>query len=926
MSSLALDDFPAFFAAVNGGAPPYTWQVELVRRIAQDGWPSQIIAPTGAGKSAVLEAHLFSLALAVTEGRRLPRRLALCVSRRAIVDAQATRARALQELLRSQSEPIVRHVAEALSELGGEAFGVSLMRGGEIVDTSWLDDPVGCHVLCTTPDMLGSRLLFQGYGSTPASRARAAGLLAYDTVVVIDEAHLNRQLARTLRRIRELAGHSPISDAVPPLSVVETTATPSNRQADALVVEHAGADLELSSRFTAAKTLTLHRLPSWPASGTAAARQRHFRGIAELTVDMRAAASGTIGLFLNSVADAVAAAAVLRAEGLSVSTLVGPMRPTDRKRLEVENPGLLSVEGCEHVDVLVATQTIEVGVDLDLRGLITDLAPGSSLVQRLGRVNRRGRYEKAPVVVLCPEPDAKLTPAGPYTAKDLEASLSWLEGLGDGADLSPAQLLHSPAPVPSLSRLLLSRLEPVEAELLANTSEELFATPDLSLWLSDELDREEAEVGIVGRHLPMDPIVSEELVTCLPPAPHELYPSTLARAALLLRSLDDKPVHLVRSGITSTVEAGELARALQPGDTIVLAADTHAASDGVIVVGDFGAGVIGDVLADPLGWSSGQPPRLIVHSEMLLDGPAEPSADGGTDQLLEALGAALDVTGTADPAELMIESSEPRQVLMEVLGNAPAAERYWAEITTPAENDVPGTTWSPVLTVSRARTLSGAPAWASIVWISVQSIDAEQRQTVSNRPVLLKIHQIDVGTRAAQFGAFLGLPQRLIEALREAGFHHDDGKRARGFQEILHGRALSQEVLDRGAIDLLAKSSRAPAMTARARAVPSLPIGWRHEQLSVVLAWKEVIVVEHDLAMRLIGTSHGRGRAVFPHGANELLGTEFAQYQDTATELFDSGRWDALIESTHQKWGVWGCAYLEAVLRAADTSISKEGR
>jgi CRISPR-associated endonuclease/helicase Cas3 len=42
--------------------------------------------------------------------------------------------------------------------------------------------------------------------------------------------------------------------------------------------------------------------------------------------------------------------------------------------------------------------------------------------------------------------------------------------------------------------------------------------------------------------------------------------------------------------------------------------------------------------------------------------------------------------------------------------------------------------------------------------------------------------------------------------------------------------------------------------------------------------------------------------------------------------LFDRGGWYELIEATHLRYGAWGCAYLEAVLRAADCQVSGEGK
>jgi CRISPR-associated endonuclease/helicase Cas3 len=84
------DRFGAFFAAANDGLAPYPWQVELVERIAAAGtWP-HIAAPTGAGKSAVVDVHVFLVAehAAGALAVRPPRRLALVAPRRVLVDDQ----------------------------------------------------------------------------------------------------------------------------------------------------------------------------------------------------------------------------------------------------------------------------------------------------------------------------------------------------------------------------------------------------------------------------------------------------------------------------------------------------------------------------------------------------------------------------------------------------------------------------------------------------------------------------------------------------------------------------------------------------------------------------------------------------------------------------------------------------------------------
>lgn len=123
----------------------------------------------------------------------------------------------------------------------------------------------------------------------------------------------------------------------------------------------------------------------------------------------------------------------------------------------------------------------------------------------------------------------------------------------------------------------------------------------------------------------------------------------------------------------------------------------------------------------------------------------------------------------------------------------------------------------------------------------------------------------------------------------------------------------------------LAKSAKRIGSSRKRPLVTGLPAGWRHEQLSVALAWE---FLPHDLrplASRLIGTSHGHGRMAFPLGSSDLIHSDQAHVQALARELFDLGGWDELVDQTDRQWGVWGAAYLEAVLRAADAQVSKEG-
>ena len=131
----------------------------------------------------------------------------------------------------------------------------------------------------------------------------------------------------------------------------------------------------------------------------------------------------------------------------------------------------------------------------------------------------------------------------------------------------------------------------------------------------------------------------------------------------------------------------------------------------------------------------------------------------------------------------------------------------------------------------------------------------------------------------------------------------------------------------------LAKSEvRTRQETKISRQRSGLPQGWRHEQMSVVLVTAEKVQGKlscSDLALRIIGCSHGNGRNSFKHTDRILLqnaqGSDSDILRQKAHDLFFIGRWEELIEETDMKFGPYVTAYLEALERAADVQISAEG-
>ena len=921
--TLSPDDFTEFFAAVHKGDGPFQWQERLLGQVLTGRWPDRIDAPTGAGKTAVIDVHVFAVALMATETTtvRVPRRLALVVDRRALVDDQHEHARALADLLATATgDGVVARVAHALRGLRAGAgrdwkekeldpLVVGSLRGGLPASRAWRDDPVACAVINATPDMWGSRVLLRGYGATRHARPREAGLLARDSVVVVDEAHLARQLLRTARRVTELQGCAEEKLAVPALQVVETTATPSTAGGITVGVEEAdfAVDTELARRLCTAKPVRTLPLPAWPLPDKGPAHKAGLRELVDATKRLHAEFGATVGCLVNTVGVAVEVAKELKDAGLEVELLCGRLRPHDIAELRHRRGGLLTLKGNPAVDVLVATQTLEVGVDLDLHAMVTELAPGTALAQRAGRVNRLGLRPTA-VEVIVPADPGTLTgvKTGPYDADDLQEAFSWLgERANDGLGLAPWAFRDAAPLPPSVRRVPgarvhaadtwpFLRLELWDTWQLARTSDELAAEPDLELWLSDDLEPDR-DIGLLVRAgLDTDVTAAVEMLRILPPRRHEVFPTPLALARRVLKEriqTSDVPRVMLRVRARE-VDVLEDPDDLRPGDQIVVDCTCRVFRAGV--VDETGTEEASDVLE-----------RVVNPREgdwaLVLDGVRK-DADGA---------AAVAATAALNEPTPRTRRDGLAAVVEELAQGAVGRRQEWLQKV--------------------AELLRGRIADADVVLQESIGPDGEHRVLVADQrrarrddevrqtwtpaahPVTLDQHQGAVAERAAVVGDRLHLGAELVEVLRLAGLHHDDGKEDRRFQASLKAD------LDTA---VLAKSwGLSPAQCRVERARSGLPSGWRHEQLSAALCWAALDAeAERDLVTRLVGTSHGRGRAGYPH-----TGTELRAGSGAAAELFNEGLWDEIVELTDRRFGVWGTAYLEALLRAADGQISGEG-
>ena len=923
LPSITRDEFGVFFAALNEGHDPFSWQEEVLDHICEHGvWPERINAPTGSGKSSVVDIHLFANALAAVGGApRVPRRLCVTVGRRALVDSQATRADKilgdLKDALADESDEsdILCRVAEALQsfqtrndEEGRAPFEVGHIRGELSNRALPVTDISACAIIAATPDMYGSRALFRGYGSTKAARPRETALLTMDTVMVLDEAHMNRQLLHTTQRIAQLQKRE-ADLGIPTLQVVETTATPSTEDSESTTL---GVDIEaldspndeeLHKRVYSHKELVLRPIDKWDGKpGNRAVVDAAVGAIKEFLARREASEGSktayTIGCIVNHVRTAISIKEAL-AKDLAedeVQLLVGRKRPYDLENLQEDHPNLFSTRGDESVKVVVATQTLEVGIDVDFADLVTELAPASSLAQRFGRVNRLGHRTDSKVVVIEPASgDLVKKDAPPYKAVDLSNAYAWLEALNDteNPSVNPAAMVKSPPVQSSPERLLYQRPEWPDLLEFSRTDENPYDEPDLDLWLHDSLDAETAMGGVIVRdNLPSNTSAAMEILktSYFAPSDRETFPANLKILQEILDYQDEHGVKprkfLYRQGEISLWQDAdhgeESSQSLAPGDVLILDTGSVPFTNQRIAVTQRELPSTKDKLeAVPFPKDI----KLYVYEKCA----------NREEHFRKYLGLSPE-----EVAELIDSQSSDGQTVIA------------SELSTEAEDGQEVIAWYAEVTKATEKK-------------SVEDSDIAQ-ELAPTAPVLLDDHQNDVAERTRQLAENLGLAPEFSEALELAAKYHDEGKRDLRFQQML-GADLQA--------DALAKSGhRSVAEAYRARSRSALPRGWRHEQLSalMVAAAPEKVGEHRDLVLRIIGCSHGHGRFSFAHDAGFLLkegylpeGTDYEALKEQATRLFNVGYWDNLMEQTSRTYGPYVTAYLEAVERAADAQISREG-
>jgi CRISPR-associated endonuclease/helicase Cas3 len=377
------------------GFEPMKWQTRLYNEYFVKGRiPASLDIPTGLGKTSVMSIWY----LAQKSGAALPRRLVYVVDRRAVVD-QAT------------------GEAVKIKESSGDGdLRISTLRGQYVDNRKWLEDPGKPAIIVGTVDMIGSRILFSGYGVSRKMRPYHAGLLGADALVVLDESHLVPPFERLLEAVEiGTEKFGPISDErcrlVPPFKLLSLSATGLQRNGECFQLDETKGDLDdaiVKERLGAKKCLTIESTNgkkleevladhAWTLSGKGRQATRILvycnsrevaekvkQGIDEKAKQARVTVETELFVGARRVKERVDAAEKLAKLGFLASSEVGPDKSA----------------------FLVATSAGEVGVDLDADHMVCDLVEWERMVQRFGRVNRKGGQDRqAKIHVVAIEPN-----------------------------------------------------------------------------------------------------------------------------------------------------------------------------------------------------------------------------------------------------------------------------------------------------------------------------------------------------------------------------------------------------------------------------------------------------------------------------------------------------------------------------------------
>lgn len=890
-------DFVKAFKTLTATQGPFPWQVELYEKWFSQGIiPISCNLPTGLGKTAVIAIWLIAL---INHPEKMPRRLVYVVNRRTVVDQTTDEVEKLRENLPKLKDlpDHVRHLA------------ISTLRGQFADNREWSVDPSRPAVICGTVDMIGSRLLFSGYGIGFKSKPLHAGFLGQDVLLVHDEAHLEpafQTLLVAIEKEQELeVKRSGQKLPWPKLRVMELTATSRGNEKDGKeghVFRLTDSEKDIPEVIPSPTTEPIHHV--WGRQKAKKALECHEiedeNQLAEKIVGLAKGREGAVLVFVRKVEDIEKVAKKLRKN--STEQLTGTLRGLERdglvnkpifQRFLPESNRNKDVTPAPGTVYLVCTSAGEVGVNISADHLVCDLSTFESMTQRFGRVNRFGERDDTQIDVVYPKEfgkkdkktsSVKIDELGQRRQKTL-GLLKQLNGNASPAalgKLDPVACRDAFAPPPAI---LPATDILFDAWALTTIAPPLVRTPlpgrppvepylhGISDWQPPETHvawRQEVEYitgTLLERYNP------EDLLEDYPLKPHELLRDRSDRVFTRLQEIagehPDAPVWIVdmQDGVETTT-----LKQLTDGDK-------RSINYKSLLLPPFVGGLTQS------GTLDGAAARKKPKAGAVAEADQTTSADEGI------------LHDVAD--EWYEDKKRTIKHRVRVWDNRSVPDRMTLEreikFEHPEDEDAEPT-----------------KVWR---WFVRKPEAANERSRIAYP---LAPHLDEVKDCASKIVERLGLRNDLdlANAVMLAAWFHDLGKHRDRWQRSLGN--------DRYPNEVYAKSGRLPDGTLlRSRGFLK---DYRHEFGSVLdvlddkhPAHSEFIKLSLDmqeLVLHLIAAHHGRARPHFP--IDEASDLE-RDHQTAAAIAIETPRRFARLQ---RKYGRWGLAYLESLVRAADYAVS----